>query len=200
MAIEVDATLWAGKGALLRMTPLVQQQAELQAEAAATLRAAEGPLTGVRAPMAAEPCLVSKALGAVRTRERALRAVVDSQVICESRGVREGPGAVRAGGGCLTSMVLGGAAQVWLCGKVLRALGTGNRVLRGVATLVGQQHVLGKTLATMVAEYLLPDRRRQWVASQLSECHLSLGGLGQVRGCTAKRCHGCGLLAFECHI
>lgn len=37
VAVEVDATLWTGERALLCVAPLVQQQAELQAEAAAAL-------------------------------------------------------------------------------------------------------------------------------------------------------------------
>lgn len=63
----------------------------------------------------------------------------------------ESSGAVRAGGGRVTGVGLGAAAEVGLLGKVLRALGTGQGVLTCVATLVGQQHVLAEALATVVA-------------------------------------------------
>lgn len=133
------------------MPALVEQEADFQAEAPATLRAAEGPLTGVGSPVAGEAGLVSKALGAVRTGERALSAVMDPQVVGESRRVSESSGTVRAGRGRLTGRGLGVAAELGLLRKVLRALGTGQGVLTSMAALVGQQHVLAEALATMVA-------------------------------------------------
>jgi hypothetical protein len=125
VAVEVNAALRAGKGAFLDVSPLMQQEADLQAEASATLCTAEGPLTGMSSPVAGESRLICKALGAIRTGERALGAAVDPKVVGESGGVGEGPGTVWTGGGCFTSMVLGSAAEVRLQGKVLGALGTG---------------------------------------------------------------------------
>lgn len=84
MAIEVNATLGAGERPLLCMPALVEQEADFQAEAPATLRAAEGPLTGVSSPVVGETGLVCKALGAIRTGERALSAAMDSEVVGES--------------------------------------------------------------------------------------------------------------------
>lgn len=125
MAIEVNAALRAGEGPLLCMPPLVEQEADFQAEAPAALGAAEGPLAGVSSPVAAEPGLVGEALGAVRAGERALGAVMHPKVVGESGRVSESSGAVWTGGGRLASMGLGAAAQVGLLGEVFWALGTG---------------------------------------------------------------------------
>lgn len=78
----------------------------------------------------------------------------------------EGPGAVGAGGRCLAGMVLGGATEIHLWGKVLGTLGTGQGVLSGVATLMCHQHVLAEALAAVVArEQLLSSWRWERVAS-----------------------------------
>lgn len=84
MAIEVNATLRTGEGALLRMSPLVQQETDFQAKATTTLWATERPLTCMSAPMAGESSLVSEALGTIRTEEGALSAVVDPKMVRES--------------------------------------------------------------------------------------------------------------------
>ena len=199
VAVEVDATLRAGEGPLLRVAPLVQQQADLQAEAPAALRAAEGPLAGVGSPVAGQARLVGKALGAVGAGEGALGAVVDPKVVGESGRVSESPGAVWAGGWRLAGGRLG--AAVGVRGEVPGALGAGGRALPCRAAPVGQQHVLAEALAAVVArEQLLPGRRREGVAAQLSESHLSLRGFGQVGGWTSKRRHGRRLRAFEGHV
>lgn len=84
MAIEVNATLGAGERALLCMTTLVEQKTDFQAKAPAALRAAKGSLTGMGSPVAGEAGLVSKALGTVRTGERAFSAVMDPEMVGES--------------------------------------------------------------------------------------------------------------------
>jgi hypothetical protein len=84
VAIEVNATLRTGEGALLGMSPLMKQETDLKAEATTTLWATKGPLSSMSSPMAGESSLVSEALGTIRTEERALCAVVYPKVVCES--------------------------------------------------------------------------------------------------------------------